>query len=81
MPPYPVWYLDVLGVAPLARRTGLGRQLVEHGLQLARADGCPAFLETGVPGNVGYYESLGFEVRAEERAPDGGPTIWCMEAS
>jgi hypothetical protein len=39
-----------------------------HGLQRARADGCPAFLETGNASNVPFYESLGFQVVGEERS-------------
>jgi hypothetical protein len=50
-----------------------------HGLELARADGCPAFLETGNPRNVPFYRSLGFQIVDEQRAPDGGPMIWFMQ--
>lgn len=50
-----------------------------HGLERARADGCPAFLETGNPGNVPFYESLGFQVVGEQQAPGGGPLIWFMQ--
>ena len=52
-----------------------------HGLELARADGYPAFLETGNPRNVAYYQSLGFRIVDEQRAPDGGPTIWFMQTA
>jgi hypothetical protein len=50
-----------------------------HGLDLARADGWPAFLETSTPRNVPFYRSLGFQVVDEQRAPDGGPMIWFMQ--
>ena len=79
VPAEPCWLLDVVAVAPAAQGQGLGRTLVMHGLQRARADGCPAFLETGNPRNVPFYEFLGFQVVGEERAPDGGPTIWFMQ--
>ena len=52
-----------------------------HGLELARADGHPAFLETGNPRNVSYYQSLGFQIADEQQAPDGGPTIWFMQTA
>jgi GNAT superfamily N-acetyltransferase len=55
---------------------GLGRALVRHALARARAGGCPAFLETGTPRNVPFYESLGFRVVGEQQAPDGEPVIW-----
>ena len=80
VPSEPCWFLDAVGVAPTAQGRGLGRRLVLHGLERARAEGCPAFLETGNPRNVPFYESLGFQVVGEQRAPDGGPMIWFMQA-
>ena len=38
----------------------------------------PAFLETGNPRNVPYYERFGFRVIDEGDAPGGGPRIWFM---
>jgi GNAT superfamily N-acetyltransferase len=49
LPREPCWFLDLVAVAPAAQGQGLGRALVTHGLNLARADGCPAFLETSTP--------------------------------
>jgi ribosomal protein S18 acetylase RimI-like enzyme len=69
----------MVAVAPAAQGRGLGRILVRHGVERARADGCPAFLETGNPRNVPLYQSLGFQIVDEQRAPDGGPTIWFMQ--
>jgi GNAT superfamily N-acetyltransferase len=79
VPDEPCWFLDVVAVAPAAQGQGLGRTLVRHGRERARADRCPAFLETGNPRNVPFYESLGFQVVGEQQAPDGGPTIWFMQ--
>ena len=79
LPAGPCWFLDVVAVAPAAQGRGLGRMLVMHGLQRARADGYPAFLETGSPDNVPFYQSLGLRVVDEQQAPDGGPTIWFMQ--
>jgi GNAT superfamily N-acetyltransferase len=79
VPDEPCWLLDAVAVAPPAQGRGLGRTLVMHGLELARADRCPAFLETGNPRNVPFYESLGFQIVGEQRAPDGGPLIWFMQ--
>jgi GNAT superfamily N-acetyltransferase len=79
LPREPCWFLDLVGVAPGAQGRGLGRALVRHGLQRARADGCPAFLETGTPRNVPFYEGLGFRVVGAQQAPDGGPVIWFMQ--
>ena len=79
LPAEPCWFLDAVAVAPAAQGRGLGRTLVMHGLERARADGCPAFLETGTPRNVPFYQSLGFQIVGEQQAPDGGPTIWFMQ--
>ena len=78
VPEEPVWHLDAVGVAAASRGTGVGGALIGHGLRLARADGVGAFLETGTPRNVPYYEHLGFEVVDHANAPDGGPMIWFM---
>ena len=79
LPREPCWFLDLVAVAPAAQGQGLGRALVTHGLNLARADGCPAFLETSTPCNVPFYQSLGFQIADKQQAPDGGPVIWFMQ--
>ena len=73
LPAEPCWFLDAVAVAPAAQGRGLGRTLVMHGLERARADGCPAFLETGTPRNVPFYQSLGFQIVGEQQAPMAGP--------
>jgi len=78
LPTEPHWFLDHLAVAPEHRGEGLGTALVELGVGFARRDEVPAFLETARPGNVGYYERLGFRVVADEHAPGGGPRLWFM---
>jgi GNAT superfamily N-acetyltransferase len=79
VPGEPCWFLDIVAVAPAAQGRGLGRALVIHGVERARADGCPAFLETGNPRNVPFYQSLGFQIVDQQQAPDGGPVIWFMQ--
>ena len=79
LPSEPCWFLDLVAVAPAVQGRGLGRALVRHGLDRARSDRCPAFLETGTPGNVPFYQSLGFQIVDQQQAPDGGPVIWFMQ--
>jgi GNAT superfamily N-acetyltransferase len=79
LPTEPCWLLDLVGVRPDAQGRGIGRSLITHGIERARAAGQPAFLETGTESNVALYEALGFRVVHQERAPDGGPTIWFMQ--
>jgi GNAT superfamily N-acetyltransferase len=74
----PFWYLDHIGVDAEHRGGGVGTALIQHGLAFADRDGVPAFLETGRPGNVAYYERRGFRTTAEGNAPGGGPHIWFM---
>jgi GNAT superfamily N-acetyltransferase len=78
VPEEPLWHLDAIGVAGASRGTGVGAALIEHGLRLARTDGVAAFLETGTPRNVSYYERFGFRVVDHADAPGSGPTIWFM---
>ena len=70
--------LDIVAVDPACQGRGTGTALIRHGLALADRDGVPAFLETGKPRNVPYYERLGFRVAEEGDAPDGGPHMWFM---
>jgi len=78
VPDEPLWYLDQVGVDPARQGEGIGGALIELGLELARRDGLPAFLETAVAGNVRYYERFGFRVTLHDDAPLGGPHIWFM---
>lgn len=78
VPAEPLWYLDQLGVDPSRQGGGLGRALVQFGLDRAAVAGLPAYLETAKEGNVGFYASLGFQVVDEGTVPDGGPRIWFM---
>lgn len=78
LPTEPHWFLDHLAVDPERRGEGIGSALVGLGVGFARREGVPAFLETARPGNVGYYERLGFRVVADEQAPGSGPRLWFM---
>jgi predicted N-acetyltransferase YhbS len=73
-----VWYLDQIGVDPARQGEGIGGALIRFGLDRARADEVPAFLETAIAANVGYYERFGFRVTVHGDAPLEGPHIWFM---
>lgn len=68
----------MVGVESARQGEGIGSALIGYGVDRARAEGVPAFLETGKPRNVPYYERFGFHVAHEDVAPDGGPHIWFM---
>jgi GNAT superfamily N-acetyltransferase len=77
-PDEPFWYLDHIAADARHRRAGAGTALIQHGLAFADRDGVPAFLETGRPENVRYYERRGFRTISDNDAPGGGPHIWFM---
>jgi len=72
------WHLDSIAVEAELRGRGIGAALIEFGLSKASADRTGAFLETGNPANVAYYERFGFRTIAQADAPGGGPHIWFM---
>ncbi|MGH0031803.1 MAG: GNAT family N-acetyltransferase [Myxococcota bacterium] len=73
-PPSPHWYLSTLGVAPEARRRGLGRALVARLADRADAAGVPCYLETDRPENLAFYEPAGFRVERESEIL--GVRVW-----
>ncbi|ADB33297.1 GCN5-related N-acetyltransferase [Kribbella flavida DSM 17836] len=77
-PREPLWFLNVVGVAPDRQGRGLGRAVIAPGLARADQDRSAAFLETQDAGNVGFYQSLGFEIVGEIALPHNGPTHWAM---
>ncbi|MCV7224593.1 GNAT family N-acetyltransferase [Mycolicibacterium komossense] len=77
-PTDPVWFLATVGVAPASQGRGLGRAVLEPGLQAAKDEGCAAYLETSSPSNVAFYQRLGFAVTGSVSLPDDGPTVWAM---
>jgi ribosomal protein S18 acetylase RimI-like enzyme len=81
LPLQPVWFLDLIAVSPESQRHGWGSELVELGMDRARAARCPAFLETSLETNVKFYEHHGFQIVDEGTPPDGGPMVWFMQAS
>lgn len=54
---------------PVWQRRGVGKALVQDGIQRAQKDGLPIFL-SGSPKGVPLYKSLGFEVRAVQELTD-----------
>jgi GNAT superfamily N-acetyltransferase len=76
-PDFPYWYLQFAGVAPGAQGKGLGGVAVRAGLERARAQGMPVYLETFSAANFALYSHLGFTLLGEWDVPDG-PHIWAM---
>lgn len=72
------WYLHYAGVRPQHQGKGWGGAAIRAGIAKADAAGVPVFLETATPGNVGLYQSLGFQITQEWDVPGGGPHFWSM---
>ncbi len=76
--PDPHWYLNILGVEPLSRGRGVGRELLRPVLERADAAGQPCYLETQSEQNVGVYEKVGFRVASEGGVPGRRLRVWTM---
>jgi GNAT superfamily N-acetyltransferase len=61
-PRRPHYFLQVVGVDETVRRQGRGRALMAPLLHRCEAQRLPVYLETGNPGNLGFYQALGFSV-------------------
>jgi len=70
------WYLSLLGVDPLAQRSGAGRALLAD--MCARLDvaGEPCITDTSNEANIAYYEQRGFRLVHHGQLPLGGPEFW-----
>jgi ribosomal protein S18 acetylase RimI-like enzyme len=68
-----VWYVDALAVAPLWRRRGVARQLLDEACRRAAAAGLDGVaLDTGVENGPArsLYEAAGFRLEEIREAPD-----------
>lgn len=70
-----LWYLSILGVDPSLQGRGLGARLLRPVLDEADAAGRASFLTTFSPGNIRFYEGLGFECRAVFPEPVTGADV------
>lgn len=71
-------YLHFAGVDPAFQGRGWGGTAIRAGFERAKARGCPVYLETATPENVGLYQRLGFTVTQEWDVAGGGPHFWSM---
>jgi len=72
------WYLHIAGCEPAQQGKGFGGAAVRSGLERVAGSGLPAYLETPLERNIGFYQGLGFEVTADWVVPKGGPRFWSM---
>ncbi len=77
-PTTPHWYVDLVAVDPPRRGCGIGDLLLNNGLARLDALTATAFLVTGNPLTVPWYQRHGFVIYWEGRSPDGGPYVWFL---
>lgn len=77
-PAEPHAYLNFLAVAPAHQGQGLGKRVIQHGIDAAVAQGVGVHLESTNPANLGFYRALGFTVSGELTVEGGGPPAWTM---
>lgn len=77
MPSGEFWYLHIAGCDPAHQGRGLGRVVVQSGIDRV-AGRMRCYLETATEANLGFYGALGFSVTAEWRVAADGPTFWSM---
>lgn len=58
------WYLSILGVAPACQGRGLGAKLLHPVLDEIDRAGTKSYITTFSPGNIRFYEALGYAVAA-----------------
>lgn len=75
-PEPPFHYLQFLAVHPAHQGHGLGRQLVQHGLQRASAAGVGVYLESTNSANLAFYHSLGLQPAGEFTLEPSGPVAY-----
>jgi len=68
-PKEPHFYLNVLGVHPDHQGEGIGAKLLRHTLVEVDEKKMGAYLETGNPDNIPFYEKFGFRHRATATVP------------
>jgi ribosomal protein S18 acetylase RimI-like enzyme len=80
-PPFPHWYLALLGVDVAEQGRGLGGELMKSCLRIVDQDHLPAYLDSSNPRNVSFYERHGFAVTGEAQAGACPPVISMLRAA
>jgi GNAT superfamily N-acetyltransferase len=74
----PLWYLMAVGVVPGRQRKGVGRALLEPGIERADAEGIACALDTFEERTLPFYASLGFDVAFDGVEPQSGLRVWTL---
>lgn len=76
-PQEPHWYLTHLAVRPDDQGRGLGRVLLQWGIERAEEEGVGTYLETTNPDNLPFYRAAGYSQVGVVRVA-GAPSVWTL---
>ncbi|HAS09088.1 MAG TPA: hypothetical protein DCS55_00990 [Acidimicrobiaceae bacterium] len=76
-PREPHWYLTHLAVRPDDQGRGLGRALLQWGIERADEEGVGTYLETTNPDNLSFYRAAGYSQVGMVRVGDA-PSVWML---
>lgn len=74
----PHYYLDNIGVLPMARGKGLSSRLIRPILEMADSRKVITYTDTVTLSNVAFYEHFGFQCVEQCIVPGTGITIWAL---
>ena len=75
---FPHYYLDLLGVVPKHRQTGLAGRLLKPMFKKLDRDNLPIYLNTMLEKNVAMYQRYGFQVLSRDKIPGTDIIHWGM---
>jgi GNAT superfamily N-acetyltransferase len=74
--PFPHYYLDLLGVVPEHRQTGLAGRLLKPMFRKLDRNNLPIYLNTMLEKNVAMYQRYGFKVLSRDTIPGTDIPHW-----
>lgn len=74
----PHFYLDNIGVLPMARGKGIASKLIRPVLEMADSQKVITYTDTVTRSNVAFYQHFGFQCLAESPMPGTKITVWAL---
>jgi ribosomal protein S18 acetylase RimI-like enzyme len=77
-PKEPHWYLALIATEPAQQGRGVGRLLMDDGVELMKRDAVGGYLETQKEENLAFYHRFGYELKETVRPVPEGPPYYTM---
>ncbi len=74
----PHYYLDNIGVIPIAQGKGVSSKLIRPILEMADSQKVITYTDTVTQSNVALYEHFGFQCMEESSIANTGITVWTL---